>query len=249
MQERKFRAPPSLPSPRASTMESLIFPTSGPYATLGAFHPASTSRSITTKASKGSSLPAPPFVFPSHGLRQQIREASDHTLSTTPSGSVAPRERLLKHSVPEDDSDSDEVTFIASSSSKGKDRRRTKSSPPAAVCPSPPPKPEVQKRKRPVDMDFFSVPGSSSVTSRQSVRRPSVQKGPLHDAEARPSSSSKLNPAAATSSSQPYFSPNRSEGETHRASANSAITTRSPSEGSRNRLNTTLFVPKRRKVL
>lgn len=244
MQERKFRAPPSLPSARASTMESLIFPTSGPYATLGAFHPSSTTKAITTKASKGSSLPAPPFVFPSHGLRQQIREANDPMLSAAPGGTAPPREKLLKNCVPEEESDSDEVTFVASSSVKGKDRSRARHSPPAALRETPP-KPESQKRKRPVDMDFFSIPSASSANSRQNIRRSSILKGSSNDTADRSFGSASL---AGTSSSHTHISPKSPAAVIQRATVTPATTARSPAEGSRARLNTTLFVPKRRKV-
>lgn len=244
MQERKFRAPPSLPSARASTMESLIFPTSGPYATLGAFHPSSTTKAISTKASKGSSLPAPPFVFPSHGLRQQIREANDPTLSAAPVGTAPSKEKLLKNDIPEEESDSDEVTFVSSSLVKGKGPSRAKHSPPAAVRATPL-KSESQKRKRPVDMDFFSIP-SASASTRQNHRRSSILKGSSNDTSDRSFGPPSI---AGTASSHTHPSPRSpAAAAIQTATVTPATSARSPAEGSRARLNTTLFVPKRRKV-
>lgn len=261
IQDRKFRAPPTLPTARATTMESLIFPTSGPYATLGAFHPSSTSKITGSKTSKVSSLPAPPFVFPSIGLRTQIREAALHNgggpsnSGSAPAiqadGSVAERPRILKRRL-EDDSDSDEVTFVGASSSKGKNSREVQPTPPTAA-PQSSPKSDVRRRKRPVDMDFFSVPSPSVSTSRHSGRKSSV-----------PSSSSVNAPAddvwAGRSTGEPSTTytnnaSNRPEAVTSRASVNWARTASSSSisaqdlqEGSRNRRNPSLFVPKRRKV-
>jgi hypothetical protein len=244
MQERKFRAPPSLPSGRASAVESLIFPTSGPYATLGAFHPSATTQTLTTKDSKESSLPAPPFLYPSQGLRQQIREAGDPSLSAAPGGTPAPKEKLLKNGVPEEDSDSDEVTFV--SSTKGKKRSRVTQSPPVAVRETPPKSaPETHKRKRPVDMDFFSIPSTSSASSRQTIRRSSTQQ---IFTDSRADRSVGSTSQRGVSSPQSHISPSRPEVAALRASIHSPASTVRPTETSRTKLNTTLFVPKRRKV-
>lgn len=245
MQERKFRAPPTLPSGRASAVESLIFPTSGPYATLGAFHPSSTTQTIPTKASKGSSLPAPPFLYPNQSLRQQIREAGDPSLLAAPGGTPAPKEKLLKNGVPDEDSDSDEVTFVRSSSAKGKDRSRVVHSSPTTVRESlTKPKPESNKRKRPVDMDFFSMPSTSSASSRQTIRRPTIQKPPVNGTD-RPIAPTSIHRAA---SPRNHTSPHRPEmAATSPLNFPSASTERSI-QTSRAKLNTTLFVPKRRKV-
>lgn len=254
IQERKFRAPPSLPTPRAATMESLIFPTSGPYATLGAFHHSATSKITGSKTTKVSALPAPPFVFPNHGLRAQIREAAGPSggasISASPvNGTVAERPRLLKRRL-DDDSDSDEVTFVGASSSKGKSSRTVYPTPPSAqttTTTGPPSFPinRDRKGKRPVDMDFFSVPIASAATSRHNGRKTST------------SSSSAIQPANAFWTESPVkVSPpsNRSERVSRPASvkcgttATTTIPVPHTLEGSRNKKDPTLFVPKKRKV-
>lgn len=254
IQERKFLAPPSLPTPRAATMESLIFPTSGPYATLGAFHHSATSKIPGSKTTKASALPAPPFVFPSHGLRAQIREvagpSSGASASASPvNGGVAERPRLLKRRL-DDDSDSDEVTFVGASLSKGKSPRTVHPTPSTAqpttiTHPSSSSIDRYRKGKRPVDMDFFSVPIASAATSRHNGRKTSAP------------SSSAIQPANTFWTESPAkASPpsNRSERVSRPTSTNcgttatTAIPVPHTLEGSRNRKDPALFVPKRRKV-
>ncbi|GHJ85278.1 hypothetical protein NliqN6_1680 [Naganishia liquefaciens] len=248
IQDRKFRAPPSLPTPRAATLESLIFPTSGPYATLGAFHPSAASKITGSKTTKVSALPAPPFVFPSHDLRAQIRQATgpskDASSSAIPAnGTVGERPRLLKRRL-DDESDSDEVTFVAASSSKGKSPLVAQ---PTVSTFRSPTSPVIKDRKgkRPVDMDFFSVPSASVASSRQNPRKGSTPTSSIIQAADNVVAEKPTQMSSRSNLSERISRPALGDCGT---SLTTAIPVPHTLEGSRSRRDPALFVPKRRKV-
>ncbi|KAJ9125657.1 hypothetical protein QFC22_000619 [Naganishia vaughanmartiniae] len=241
VQDRKFRAPPSIQAIPRSAIESLVFPTSGPFATLGAFEP--TSRPKTgVGTSKRQDLPAPPFINPNHVIQQTISQASAAKNMAKRNGIVASTSKVVERAASPDDSDEDEdeVHFVAASS-----KTKTRTAIPKNTL--------EQKRKKPpedadpdtampddpaqpVDMDFFSVPMTSASISRPTIRRISTpQEQQLQGGQ------------------RVLASPRRPESsrEQHRGNippSQSASVSGASGEGSQRRVQSPLFVPKRRKV-
>ncbi|KAJ9109317.1 hypothetical protein QFC21_000646 [Naganishia friedmannii] len=231
VQDRKFRAPPSIQAISRSTIESLVFPTSGPFATLGAFEP--TSRAKTgVGTSKRQDLPAPAFLNPNHVIQQNISQASAAKNMAKRNGIVASTSKVVKRAVTPDDSDDDEVVFVAASS-----KAKPKTNPittPMQKRKKPPEEAEVpDDPTQPVNMDFFSVPVTGATGSRQMARKVSTPQRGMLDQRVP------MGPSHSGSSTQ-------HQGKI--VAGKSAPGSGPSEEGTQRRVQSPLFVPKRRKV-
>ncbi|KAJ9128376.1 hypothetical protein QFC24_000669 [Naganishia onofrii] len=233
VQDRKFRAPPSIQAIPRSTIESLVFPTSGPFATLGAFEP--TSRPKTgVGSSKRPDLPAPAFLNPNHVIQQTISQASAANNMAKQNGIVASTSKVVKRAATPDESDEDEVVFVAASS-KPKPNSTSPKTTPVRKRKKPPDDADISEDPpQPVNMDFFSVPMTSASGSRQLVRKISTPQRGTVDQRVLVSAS---RPGSSMEQQQGNMAPGRS-------ASGSGLS----GEGVQRSVQSPLFVPKRRKV-
>ncbi|KAJ9092302.1 hypothetical protein QFC19_008736 [Naganishia cerealis] len=254
VQDRKFRAPPSIQAIPRSAIESLVFPTSGPFATLGAFEPTSRPKTGVGMGPKRPDLPAPPFINPNRVIQQTISQASaakslaERNVIVTSTSKAMKRAATLDDS--DDDDDDEEIVFLAASSKTKPSSQKTtlvqnrNKSPIDGDLPP--------ERQQPVNMDFFSVPVAASSVPRQKMRKMETpQRNHRPIARSSNPGSSVGQRVSDKTAPVPQSGPSGSRRENQHGGTTSswALSGSSPSgEGSQKRVQSPLFVPKRRKV-